>query len=111
MLRDLVEVTAWVQLVPSVLTSTSYDLALLMTCRVVNKIVLAPLVRGLAQSKTLTRMIMALVCAKRLGRRWPGTVFFPRRGASTFSRKQNRDMIYGNALSRIPVLRMDSVER
>jgi hypothetical protein len=26
--------------------------------------------RGLAQSKTLARMIMALVCAKRLGLRW-----------------------------------------
>jgi hypothetical protein len=31
--------------------------------------------RGLAQSKTLARIIMALVCAKRLGLRWPSTAF------------------------------------
>jgi hypothetical protein len=31
--------------------------------------------RGLAQSKTLARMAMALVNAKRLGLRWPSTAF------------------------------------
>jgi hypothetical protein len=31
--------------------------------------------RGLAQSKTLARMSMALVNAKRLGLRWPSTAF------------------------------------
>jgi hypothetical protein len=57
--------------------------------------------RGLAQSKTLARMTMALVNAKRLGLRWPSTAFLPRRGYSTFLRKQNRQMIYGHALIRI----------
>jgi hypothetical protein len=31
--------------------------------------------RGLAQSKTLARMTMAFVNAKRLGLRWPATAF------------------------------------
>jgi hypothetical protein len=46
--------------------------------------------RGLAQSKTLARMAPALVNAKRLGLRWSATAFPPRRGSSTFFRKQNR---------------------
>jgi hypothetical protein len=52
---------------------------------------------GLAQSKTLARMALALVNAKRLGLRWPGTAFLPRRGSFTFFRKQNRHVIYGHA--------------
>jgi hypothetical protein len=35
--------------------------------------------RGLAQSKTLARMAMAIVNAKRLGLRWPSTAFSPER--------------------------------
>jgi hypothetical protein len=54
--------------------------------------------RGLAQSKTLARMAMVLVNANRLGLRWPATAFLPRRVPPTAFSKQNRDMIYGNAL-------------
>jgi hypothetical protein len=39
--------------------------------------------RGLAQSKTLERMAMACVNAKRLGLRWPSTAFLPRRVSPT----------------------------
>jgi hypothetical protein len=55
--------------------------------------------QGLAQSKTLAQMDMAIKNAKRLELRWPATVFFPRRVSSTSFRKQNRSMIYGNALN------------
>jgi hypothetical protein len=44
---------------------------------------------------------LALANAKFLGRRRPTTAFPPRRGALTFFRKQNRDMIYGHALNQI----------
>jgi len=45
--------------------------------------------RGLAQSKTLARKVMACVSAKRLGLRWPSTAFPPRRVSLTFFREKS----------------------
>ena len=55
--------------------------------------------RGLAQSKTLARMAMAHVNAKRLGLRWPSTAFPKDVSSPTSFGKQNRHIIYGNALA------------
>jgi hypothetical protein len=57
--------------------------------------------RGLAQSKTLARMSMACVSAKRLGLRWPSTAFPPRRVFPHIFQEKNRSIIYGNALKSV----------
>jgi hypothetical protein len=48
---------------------------------------------------------MALANAKRRGLRWPATAFLQDVPPSTFFRKQNRDMIYGNALNELRSLK------